>query len=232
MPFQEPETKASKNGKKKIKRKKRKRKSERGSLKKGQSLDYHSRAPELSSSLDTLAGTVESMTDTVSPSLLPKNEKRERTESEVKRGYPFLSDAEESLDSLLAKERDYKSLAERSKSEKQLETYRAIIVTGGFNAKNTDDPNSGKLVLLYDPASNQWFEIGLMPKPRHHHRTVYLNDFLYLIDSVAFMVNSFTIDGRPPAPTIKGSRALLESILLSIIPLPSSFVKHEEDEKE
>ncbi|GFY69436.1 hypothetical protein TNIN_78091, partial [Trichonephila inaurata madagascariensis] len=38
-----------------------------------------------------------------------------------------------------------------------------------------------KLVLLYDPASNQWSKIGLMPKPRHHHRTVYLNDFLYLI---------------------------------------------------
>ncbi|GFQ70644.1 alpha-scruin [Trichonephila clavata] len=40
---------------------------------------------------------------------------------------------------------------------------------------------SGKLVLLYDPASNQWSGIGLMPKPRHHHCTVYMKDFLYLI---------------------------------------------------
>ncbi|GFQ70643.1 hypothetical protein TNCT_159441 [Trichonephila clavata] len=143
MPFQETEPKASKNGKKKTKRKKRKRKSEGGSLKKGGSLDYRSRVPEWSTSLDTLAGTVESMTNTVSSSLLAKNEEKERKESKVKRGYPFLSDEEESLDSLLAKERDYESLAERSKSEKQLETYRAIIVTGGFNAKNTDDRDSG-----------------------------------------------------------------------------------------
>ncbi|GFT02869.1 BTB domain-containing protein [Nephila pilipes] len=138
-------------------------------------------APGWTSSLDTLTSTVVIMTNNVCPPLSPKEEQDKEKVSEQKRGFPFLSDEEESLDSILAKERDYHSLAKRYQSEQHGEMYRSIVVTGGFNAHNTDDPESGKLVLSYDPASDQWSGIGLMPKPRHHHRTVYLNDFIYII---------------------------------------------------
>ncbi|CAL1279095.1 unnamed protein product, partial [Larinioides sclopetarius] len=107
-------------------------------------------------------------------------------------------DRDESLDSILATEKDFKSNL-KMESGSEGEIFRAIIVAGGFNAKDGDDSDSdyktpesrrspcckegdnGKLMFLYDPAANQWSGIGQIPKPRHHHRLVYLSDVLYII---------------------------------------------------
>ncbi|KAF8791918.1 Beta-scruin like protein [Argiope bruennichi] len=153
--------------------------------------------PEVSSSLDALAGTVANMT---------KNLEVTNGNGKPKGKLIFSSDHHfeehdrgESLDFILAKEKEYKFSTKMEPGSDE-EIFRAIIVVGGFNATDGGDESesdyktpaprrspcckgqeNGKLMFLYDPAANQWSGIGQMPKPRHHHRLVYLNNILYSI---------------------------------------------------
>ncbi|GBN92786.1 hypothetical protein AVEN_168324-1, partial [Araneus ventricosus] len=104
--------------------------------------------PEVSSSLDALAGTVVNMTKNLE---IQNDKAKSKGKLILTSEYHFENhDRGESLDSTLAKEKDYKSnLKAESGSEEEI--FRAIIVAGGFNAKNEDDSDSGDEFCSFFP---------------------------------------------------------------------------------
>ncbi|UYV67320.1 hypothetical protein LAZ67_5000217 [Cordylochernes scorpioides] len=56
-----------------------------------------------------------------------------------------------------------------------------ILVFGGFDPFRIDDISSASTVLRYSSKKNKWEKVLKMPVPRHHHRSVYCNNFVYII---------------------------------------------------
>lgn len=58
----------------------------------------------------------------------------------------------------------------------------SVLVLGGIDL-HLDcgaSVNSGKDMYRYKPMENVWEFVGVIPKPRHHHSTIYFNGRVYL----------------------------------------------------
>ncbi|GIX96054.1 beta-scruin [Caerostris darwini] len=153
--------------------------------------------PEIIDSRDALAGMVANV---------PKGQIKEKGNKD------YYSDEDAALEN---EEEHAQANLRNAGSDEEL--YRAIVVVGGFNAKEAyeqepdvqktkrrssccaSSKDNGSSMLLYDPASDQWSVIGQLPKPRHHHRLIYLKNVLY------------TIGGCDPEVTKQGKMVPLRS---------------------